>query len=154
MLVDLGNTSNAKIVRSLSSCIWLMNKEIVDQSRIADRILTKSLIRMQECVHSISGYLGDDPDLIMAHKYIQGENVLGVFGDLQNGLIKAQWKTFCDLVADETGLEIEYGHNKPIIFDSDVNIVWYVQLGLKYQFLTQKLTWKKWFSKTYFAIND
>lgn len=39
MLVDLGDAPSAKIVRALSSCVWMMNKEIVEQQRNADFVI-------------------------------------------------------------------------------------------------------------------
>ena len=113
MLVDIGKSPSVEIVKALSSCIWLMNKEIIERTKHSDGLLTKQIRSMQECVYrcvySVAGYLGDDPSLKCAYEYIQNENVLGVFGDSQNGFIKASWMRFCELVATEIGEEIVLG---------------------------------------------
>ena len=116
--------------------------------------MTKQILRMQECIYSVAGYLGDDPFLIITHEHIQNENVLGVFGDSQHGGIKRLWKQFCELIADETGLQVEYGHEKPIKYNCGANLAWYINLGLKNNFLCKGRTWKKLFSKSYLVINS
>jgi hypothetical protein len=144
----------AEKVKALSSCIWFMNKEIIERSRDSDGLLTKEISSMQECAYSVAGYLGDDPSLEVAYRYIQNENVLGVFGNSQNGFIKASWMRFCELVAIETEKDIVSGHEKTIDCELDVNLVWYLQLGLKKRFLMKMSPWKNLFKKSIFVISE
>tara|TARA_Y100001970_G_scaffold94809_1_gene119489 strand:- start:5188 stop:5415 length:228 start_codon:yes stop_codon:yes gene_type:complete len=70
----------------------MMNREILEHFQTShDRFITEHLKQMQQCVCSIAGYLADDIPPSHAYDLISNENVLGVFGDRQSGLIKSSW---------------------------------------------------------------
>lgn len=122
MFFDFDRKEPEKIVGALSSCLWMMNKEILEHTQTSgDRFITEQLKQMQQCAHSIAGYLADDIPPGYAYDLIPNENVLGIFGDRQSGLVKEAWIKFCDLLANLVGKEPIYGRNDPIDTKSDVN---------------------------------
>ena len=143
MFFDIDRTEPEKIVGALSSCLWMMNKEILQHTQTTgDRFITEQLKQMQQCAHRIAGYLADDIPPEYAYDLIPDENVLGVFGDRQNGLVKEAWIRFCDLLANLVGKEPIYGRNDPIDSDSDINLIWYGTIGQKHGFLARCNGWR------------
>ena len=122
MFFYFDRTEPEKLVSALGACLWMMNKEILQHTQTTgDRLITEQLKQMQKCAHSIAGYLADDIPPEYAYDLIPNENVLGIFGDRQSGLVKEAWIKFCDLLANLVGKEPIYGRNDPIDTKSDVN---------------------------------
>ena len=95
MFFDIKSTKSDEINGVLSSCIWMMNREILEHCQTThDRFITEHLKQMQQCVCSIAGLLADDTPPEYAYDLIPNENVLGVFGDRQSGFIKSSWIRF------------------------------------------------------------
>lgn len=148
MFFDFDRTEPEKIVGALSSCLWMMNKEILEHTQTSgDRFITEQLKQMQQCAHSIAGYLADDIPPGYAYDLIPNENVLGIFGDRQNGLVKEAWIRFCDLLANLVGKEPVYGRNDPIDTKSDINVIWYRTIGHYHGFLAWRSGWRFLFKK-------
>lgn len=148
MFFDFDRTEPEKIVRALSTCLWMMNSEILDHSLTTqDRFITEHLKQMQRCCMRIAGYLADDIPPSHAYDLIPNENVLGVFGDRQSGHIKRSWIRFCDLLANVVGKEPIYGRNDPIDTKSDINVIWYRTIGHYHGFLARCSGWRFLFKK-------